>query len=702
MPSITRDRTLLVLLAILLLATWLRFYRIDAQSFWHDEGNSAGLAQRDLPRIIAGAAGDIHPPGYYVLLAGWVSVFGTQGELPYRSFSAACGVALVGVVFLLGGRLFGRSAGLLAALAAAVNPFQVYYSQEARMYALMALLGALSILGLLLWTYFAGSGRISRFASALIVFANALGLYTHYVFPVMLAVQNLAWLVWWVRRSSPKSEVRSPESEVRSPESEVRSPTSGDQTTETGLRTVDSGLPTSDAGLRTPDFAPLGAGKLFVSWAVIQLIALALYAPWLPTAFHQLTTWPASPTGYDLGTALVDTFRLLNFGSVVGTEQMALGLICAGFFVLLGLRREPGDDEKAQGGVGLPALWLLGPVALVFALGLYQDAFIKFFLVASAPACLLLAHGVTGIRSIVQRARAIPGLRWSPWLWAGLGIFTLAMFANQTITALQAGYFPDPEHARDDYRGIAAYIRQIERPDDAIMFLAANQWEVFTFYYPDDGRLFPLARKRPLDPVAEAAELESIAAAHRRLFVLYWAAEQADPEGFVTGWLDAHTYQAGEQWYGGVRLAIYGVPPAQGVAENEHPLDARFGETIALRGYALRGAPAGPGDIVELTLFWEAQAPVSERLKVFVHLVDDSGNIVAQHDAEPGDTTAWAAGKQAIDRHGLLVPLDAATGTYYLRVGLYPADDPSTRLPASVAGQAAGEWVTLADVQVGK
>jgi hypothetical protein len=446
----------------------------------------------------------------------------------------------------------------------------------------------------------------------------------------------------------------------------------------------------------------LSAGKLFGSWAVIQIIALALYAPWMPTAFRQLTTWPAGRAGYDVGTALVDAFRLLNFGPVVTTEQMALGLICAGFFVLLGLRREPDEDETARGGVGLAALWLLGPVALVFALGLYQDAFIKFFLAASAPVCLLLAHGVTGVRGIVQRARAIPGLRWSPWLWAGLGIFALAMFSNQTVTALRAVYAPDLEHARDDYRGIAAYIRQIERPDDAILFLAANQWEVFTFYYPDDGRLFPLARRRPLDPVKESAELEEIAAAHRRLFVLFWAAEQADPEGFVAGWLDAHAYKAGEQWYGGVRLAIYGVPPVQVPAENEHPLDARFGDAIALRGYALRGAPAGPGDIVELTLFWEAPAPVPERYKVFVHLVDDAGNIVAQHDAEPGDTTAWTAGTQVIDRHGLLVPLDAAPGNYHLRVGLYLADDPSSRLPATVAGEAAGEWVTLADVPVGK
>ncbi len=58
----------ILLLAILLLATGLRFYRLDAQSFWNDEGNAARAAERSIPLILEAAAGDIHPPGYYLLL----------------------------------------------------------------------------------------------------------------------------------------------------------------------------------------------------------------------------------------------------------------------------------------------------------------------------------------------------------------------------------------------------------------------------------------------------------------------------------------------------------------------------------------------------------------------------------------------------------------------------------------------------------
>jgi len=53
-----------MLVAILALATMLRFFQLDAQSFWNDEGTSARVAERSLPLITAASIGDIHPPLY--------------------------------------------------------------------------------------------------------------------------------------------------------------------------------------------------------------------------------------------------------------------------------------------------------------------------------------------------------------------------------------------------------------------------------------------------------------------------------------------------------------------------------------------------------------------------------------------------------------------------------------------------------------
>ena len=132
-------------LVILLVATGLRFYRLHAQSFWNDEGNTARLVERPVPLIIEGAAGDIHPPGYYLLLHVWRAFTG-DSEFALRAFSALCGVLTVAVTAAVGQRVGGRRTALGAALLVAVHPLAIYYSQEARMYALLGLASALTLL----------------------------------------------------------------------------------------------------------------------------------------------------------------------------------------------------------------------------------------------------------------------------------------------------------------------------------------------------------------------------------------------------------------------------------------------------------------------------------------------------------------------------------------------------------------------------
>src|SRR5512143_3128501 len=102
-------KNLFILLTILALAAFLRFYLLDGQSFWNDEGNSARIAERSLQLITEGAAGDIHPPLYYYLLHFWRGVFGSS-EFALRSLSAMLGVLLVGLTYLIGRKAFGAGA----------------------------------------------------------------------------------------------------------------------------------------------------------------------------------------------------------------------------------------------------------------------------------------------------------------------------------------------------------------------------------------------------------------------------------------------------------------------------------------------------------------------------------------------------------------------------------------------------------------
>ena len=134
-------RERLFLVALFALAALLRVAGLTSQSLWADEGNSVRLTERPLNLVVDAARADVHPPGYYLALWGWVRLFG-QGEAAVRALSVVTGVLLVGLVYLLGRRFAGPRAGWFAAFCASVSPFQIQYAQEVRMYILVAFLGA--------------------------------------------------------------------------------------------------------------------------------------------------------------------------------------------------------------------------------------------------------------------------------------------------------------------------------------------------------------------------------------------------------------------------------------------------------------------------------------------------------------------------------------------------------------------------------
>ena len=181
----------LVLLLILLLATGLRFYRLDTQSFWNDEGNSARLSERSLRLIIEGTASDVHPPLYYLMLRGWRELVG-EHEFGLRSFSAFAGVLTVAVTMALGHWLAGWRLAGVAGFLTAVHPALIYYSQETRMYALLALWAILSTYLLLRLEKVHWQLTINHWP-LIILYTLTLtaGLYTHYFFPAILVVHGL-------------------------------------------------------------------------------------------------------------------------------------------------------------------------------------------------------------------------------------------------------------------------------------------------------------------------------------------------------------------------------------------------------------------------------------------------------------------------------------------------------------------------------
>jgi hypothetical protein len=107
------------------------------------------------------------------------------------------------------------------------------------------------------------------------------------------------------------------------------------------------------------------------------------------------------------------------------------------------------------------------------------------------------------------------------------------------------------------------------------------------------------------------------------------------------------------------------------------PSAALWETLIRLAGYDLPEERATSGDALNLTLYWQAETDVSESLTVFIHLVDEDGNIVAQQDQIPvrgaRPTTGWAPGEVIEDEVQLFIPPDVPRGEYTIRIGWYNA-----------------------------
>jgi mannosyltransferase len=187
-----RSRAFWIVAGLTLLGAVLRFATLGVQAYHHDEIVTAS-------RILRGGFGhamdavgfsESAPPLYYALAWVWTQVTGT-GEFGLRSLSAVAGVATIPVAYLVGIELRGRRAGLMAAGLVAVNPMLLWYSQEARAYALLVLLCAVSLLYCV-----RALRRGSRRDFVLWGIASGLALASHYFAIFVVAVEA----IWLLRR----------------------------------------------------------------------------------------------------------------------------------------------------------------------------------------------------------------------------------------------------------------------------------------------------------------------------------------------------------------------------------------------------------------------------------------------------------------------------------------------------------------------
>ncbi len=156
-------------------------------------------------------------------------------------------------------------------------------------------------------------------------------------------------------------------------------------------------------------------------------------------------------------------------------------------------------------------------------------------------------------------------------------------------------------------------------------------------------------------------------------------------------------------------------PPARAASfdlpRSYEPVGARFSEpraegeaAIVLLGYTLEPAAPAAGDELELTLYWQPQAPLRRTYTVATHLVGPDGTLAAQDDGMPVDdtlpTTCWLPHEIVADRRRLALGADAAPGPYTVQVGWYLLDG-GERLAAAGPGATPDHMVVLRRLEIG-
>jgi len=161
-------------------------------ALWLDEAQSVSFARLPLLDVAPALREDGAPPLYYLLLHGWIRVFG-NGDAAVRSLSAALSLAAVAVAAVAARRLGGPRAAVGLACVMLLNPFAVRYGAEARMYSLVMLEVAAGLV--LLERAAREQPAPGRRTLAGIALVTAALLYTHYWSIYLLGATAAAVLI---------------------------------------------------------------------------------------------------------------------------------------------------------------------------------------------------------------------------------------------------------------------------------------------------------------------------------------------------------------------------------------------------------------------------------------------------------------------------------------------------------------------------
>lgn len=632
----------------------LRLYRLEFHSLWSDEGISILRSTRPLGELLATMPVE-QLPGYFVLLHFWIGLAG-DSDFVLRFFSVWPSVLAVALLYRLAVDLahpvvscvWVRRAGLVAALLLAANPFQLWYAQEARAYSWMAASALLATWSF--WRLLAGKRDAKAFELAA---QSGLELADKEARFRIIDRHSWLWLGVYVLA----------------------------MTLTVYLHYYGFLVPLAHTVFFVGWFIHRREWRVALVWSGAGIVTLLLFLPWLPRALgiFNFSGWrePIDPwtipwrflVAYTAGEAAPNEWRNLLTWLYLGLA----GLGALGWW-----------KQRPTATIFLLSHTLI-PWVAVFALALRQpDTHERYAIFIAAPLLLLVGGGLAslaggrGARSPVWMAHLLTGLLVGGLI--GTGLFTITRQYNE------------PAFQKPDFRSTAYAIQDWERPGDVILVDGPDPRLVFLHYYKGELPVHDLRSLGGADfATVDAALAELTTGATRVWEVLYF-----HEPGSVQFWLATHGWSVPPTEYNGIRVTLYGLPPADSTLP-EQPLDIAFGPALTLTSAAVTPSTAQPADLVHVTTRWQVHEP-SPEYKFSLRLTTADGAPIQFQDYVPQNwfapTSHWAVGETVVDQRGFLLPRNLPPGEYTITLRLY---DPANGLAVETT---AGQDVLLGGFQV--
>ncbi|MDE3075401.1 MAG: glycosyltransferase family 39 protein [Chloroflexota bacterium] len=637
-------------IAVLLLAFILRAYHLGFQASLSDDALGLVLARRNPLDLLAVTASEPFPPTFYVSLSLWTRLAGGS-EFAGRFYSVLFSMLSVALMYVAGRRLIGGQGGVVSAFLLAINPFDIFFAQEVRMYTMVVLFSlASSIFAFDLLTERRKPWVAYAVTTLVAVMTHAFALFVLFAQDVAaLAVGPRAWR--W---------------------------------------------------LRSWAISQLAVIAAFALWLALVATKLQAYNNALVGSLPLASMFWRTVTAYGLGFSAASGAGIVLPGLLAGLAGVGLAWLAV---------REiaEGDSDGPKGSPqGGPAVqnrqrrwphgggslrgkrftfvlcYLAVPFFAVWGISLFRPIFYERYMAVTLPPLILLAAaGVLGFeQGFTARLHA---RRWATWLFGVAGV--VGLLAAAVAGGSQLGqYYRTVVYARsEDMRDLAA---QLTSARDALVVVnvAAND-PLYAYYLP--ARL-PIVST--LAVASAAFDMPRMTAGHSTIWFLPFGS--SDHQQRALGWLTANGFPMASRWYGHAQVLGFGIGGAGPRAQRSFAAPAVFGGQVELASATFPTAVAA-GDPVDLTLTWRAAARPGKDYSVFVHLLNAGGSTVAQHDGWPAagtrPTTGWRPGESIADRHGLLVPLGTSAGTYKLEVGLYDAGGQRLQLADGASSASIGE-----------